>query len=150
MTTAIAKLKIVSDAFRHTKPIPSKYTCQDDGVSPPFSISELPENTKSLAIIVEDPDAPNGTFDHWVVWNIKPTRQIPENILDGTKGKNSNQLLGYTGPFPPSGKHRYFFKISALDELLGLAGGADKKALLHAMHDHIIAAGEIQGTYAKK
>jgi Raf kinase inhibitor-like YbhB/YbcL family protein len=150
MTTAIAKLKIESDAFSYNKPIPSKYTCQGDGVNPELTINDLPENTKSLAIIVEDPDAPNGTFDHWVVWNIRPTQQISENMREGTQGKNGREQLGYTGPCPPSGRHRYFFKIYALDDFLSLAGGANKKALLFAIHEHIIAAGEIMGTYEKK
>jgi hypothetical protein len=150
MTTAISKLKIESNAFSYNKSIPSKYTCEGESINPELTINELPENTKSLAIIVEDPDAPNGTFDHWVVWNIKPAKQISENMHEGTQGKNGKQQLGYTGPCPPSGKHRYFFKIYALDDFLSLAGGADKKALLHAMHDHIIAAGEIMGTCEKK
>jgi hypothetical protein len=150
MTTAISKLKIESDAFGNTRSIPSKYTCDGESVNPALSINELPENTRSLAIIVEDPDAPKGVFDHWVVWNIRPTQHIPENMHEGTQGKNGKEQLGYTGPCPPSGKHRYFFKIYALDNFLDLPGGADKKTLLHSMHDHIIAAGEIMGTYEKK
>jgi Raf kinase inhibitor-like YbhB/YbcL family protein len=150
MTTAISKLKIESDAFSYNKPIPSKYTCEGESVNPELTINELPENTRSLAIIVEDPDAPKGTFDHWVVWNIRPAQQIPENMGEGTQGKNGKEQLGYTGPCPPSGRHRYFFKIYALDDFLNLPGGADKKSLLGAMHNHIIAAGEIMGTYEKK
>jgi Raf kinase inhibitor-like YbhB/YbcL family protein len=151
MITEISTLHIESPVFVNNGYMPSKYTCEGESISPPLIIHELPENTKTLAIIAEDPDAPNGTFDHWVVWNIKPKHEIPENMKnEGVQGKNGKQKTGYHPPCPPSGVHRYFFKIYALDSFLKLTEGADKKSLLDAMHGHILAGGEIMGLYILK
>jgi Raf kinase inhibitor-like YbhB/YbcL family protein len=99
---------------------------------------------------MEDPDAPNGTFDHWIAWNIAPEKKIQENRALGTGGKNSFGKTGYGGPCPPSGTHRYYFKIYALNTSIDLLAGSDKKALLQAMEGHIMASGELMGKYARQ
>lgn len=151
MTTIADKatLKITSPDFEHKGPIPEKYTCEGSNVSPPLSIGELPKETKSMVLIVEDPDAPGGVFDHWVVWNIKPTAAIRESITPGVVGKNSKGENKYMGPCPPSGTHRYFFKVFALNALLDLDKDADKKVVEDALHDHLLAYGELMGLYKK-
>ena len=143
-------LKIRSVAFSHGGYIPPKYTCEGENVNPPLEISDLPENTKSLALIVEDPDAPKGVYDHWIVWNIPPNEMILENSRPGISGKNSFGNTGYGGPCPPSGSHRYFFKAYALDRELNIEAGSDKKRLNEAMKDHILGSGELMGRYQKK
>ena len=102
-------------------------------MNPPLEISGFPESTKSLALIVEDPDAPRGVYDHWVVWNIPPNEAIGENSRPGISGKNSFGNTGYGGPCPPAGSHRYFFKVYALDRDLDIQAGSDKQALQNAM-----------------
>jgi Raf kinase inhibitor-like YbhB/YbcL family protein len=146
---AKATLKISSPEFTHEGYIPEKYTCEGENISPPITIRELPKGTTSLAMIMEDPDAPGGIFDHWVVWNIRPTEVIKENSLPGITAKNSRGEYRYTGPCPPSGTHRYFFKVYALDTLLDLDDDADKKIVEQALHDHVIAYGELMGLYQK-
>jgi len=147
--TIAKKLTVESPAFQNNADIPKKYTCDGEGINPPISIIEFPEKTKSFAIIVEDPDAPSGTFDHWLVWNIEPGHDIPENFKEGVGGNNSRHKIGYMGPCPPSGKHRYYFKIYALDITLDLNEGADKKSLMREMDKHILAEGEIMGKYGR-
>jgi hypothetical protein len=140
-------LKIYSSAFEDGGMIPSKYTCDGADISPPLAWSGLPEGTKSIAIINDDPDAPMGTWVHWVIYNIPPTAQglaedikRVEKLPDGTlQGKNSWGRIGYGGPCPPGGTHRYFFKIYALDKMLNLKPGATKEELLTAMKGHILA-----------
>lgn len=151
MTTiaANATLKITSPEFEHKEHIPDKYTCEGNNVSPPLAIGEIPKGTLSLVLIVEDPDAPGGVFDHWVVWNIQPTEVIGEGTVPGKVARNSKGENKYTGPCPPSGTHRYFFKIFALDTLLDLGDDADKKAVEKALRDHVLAHGEIIGLYKK-
>ena len=144
------ELIISSTAFQNNGMIPSKYTCEGANINPPLKISGIPANAKSVAIIVDDPDAPKGTFDHWVTWNIKPAETIAENSAAGTAGKNGMGKDGYTGPCPPSGTHHYHFKVYALDQVLDLREGADKKALENVMKDHIVAYGELIGLYEKK
>ena len=144
------ELIISSTAFQNNGMIPSKYTCEGANINPPLKISGIPANAKSVAIIVDDPDAPKGTFDHWVTWNIKPAETIAENSAAGTAGKNGMGKDGYTGPCPPSGTHHYHFKVYALDQVLDLREGADKKALEDVMKDHIVAYGELIGLYEKK
>ncbi len=151
-------LKIFSSAFENGGMIPSKYTCDGEDISPPISWSGLPEGTKSIAIINDDPDAPMGTWVHWVIYNIPHTAKgLPENIKrieklpDGTlQGKNSGGRIGYGGPCPPSGTHRYFFKIYALDKVLDLKPGATKETLLSAMKGHILAESQFYGKYSRK
>lgn len=142
-------MKITSPAFENNAPIPAKYTCQGEDISPPLAIADLPENTASLALIVDDPDAPMGIWDHWIVWNIPPTSKIEENSAPGTQGKNGWGRNDYGGPCPPSGTHRYFFKLYALDTELNLKKGATKAELEAAMEGHILQRAEAIGLYEK-
>jgi Raf kinase inhibitor-like YbhB/YbcL family protein len=150
MATLVKDLEVRSTVFSHKGHIPPKYTCEGDDINPPLEISEIPEDAKTLALIVEDPDAPNGVFDHWIAWNISPNEGIAERMNPGISGTNSFGKTGYGGPCPPSGVHRYFFKVFALDTELDIPAGSDKKTLLGAMENHIIAQGEIMGLYQKK
>jgi Raf kinase inhibitor-like YbhB/YbcL family protein len=151
MTTIAAKatLTISSPEFEHEGYIPMKFSCEGKNMNPPLNIRGIPKETISLALIVEDPDAPNGIFDHWIVWNIHPTETISEDSLPGITAKNSKGEYRYTGPCPPSGVHRYFFKVYALDTLLDLDDDADKKMVEQALHSHILAYGELMGLYRK-
>jgi Raf kinase inhibitor-like YbhB/YbcL family protein len=142
-------LHVVSTAFSQDGHIPKKYACEGEDVNPPLQISNLPPKTKTLAVIVEDPDAPKGIFDHWVVWNIVPSEPIAENSVPGTNGVNSFGSEGYRGPCPPSGSHRYFFKVYALDNSLDLPAGSSKKDLLQAMKGHVLGIGELMAHYQK-
>lgn len=142
-------LMISSPAFEHEGLIPAQYTCEGAGINPPLSIGGIPDDAKTLALIMEDPDAPGRVFDHWLVWNIPPTEAIPENSVPGLEGTNSRGLIGYTGPCPPSGTHRYFFKVFAVDTLLELAKGADKTKLNYVLQRHVIGYGELIGLYRK-
>lgn len=144
-------MKIASSAFENQQKIPLKYTCLEDGINPPLEFSDVPKNAKSLALIMDDPDAPMGTFVHWVVFDIPAvTTGIAENSKPaGTEGKNGAGETGYFGPCPPSGTHRYFFKLYALDSLLGLDTHADKKAIENAMEGHIVAQAELIGVFSK-
>jgi Raf kinase inhibitor-like YbhB/YbcL family protein len=143
-------LRVRSVAFSHGGHIPPRYTCEGENINPPLEISGLPERTKTLALVVEDPDAPKGTYDHWVTWNIPPNETIAENSKPGVTGRNSFGNTGYGGPCPPSGSHRYFFKVYALDTELNLAAGADKRTLEQAMKDHVLATGELMAHYQKR
>ncbi|GAB6192497.1 YbhB/YbcL family Raf kinase inhibitor-like protein [Desulfocastanea catecholica] len=145
-------LSISSKAFKHGEAIPVRYSCDGSDISPPLQIGALPPNTGSLALIMDDPDAPVGTWVHWVVWNI-PTeaRDIHENALPAgaMQGRNSWKRNTYGGPCPPSGKHRYFFKIYALDSVVNLGQATTKEDLERAMQGHILAKGELMGTYSR-
>jgi len=143
------KLEITSTAFEDGGEIPSKYTCDGQDINPPLSVKNIPAGTKTLAIIVEDPDAPRGTFDHWVAWNIPPESTIQEESTIGISGKNGGGKMGYYGPCPPSGSHRYFFHVFALDTALDLKEGSGKKTLQDAMKDHILASGTLMGRYQR-
>jgi len=143
-------LIIISPAFENKKPIPRKYTCDGDDVNPTLNISGVPEATKSLVLIVDDPDAPMGTWDHWIVWNIPPTNKIEENTVPGVEGLNDSRKHSYSGPCPPSGTHRYFFKVYALDTKLNLAPNSRKKDIEKAMKGHILAQGELVGLYSRR
>lgn len=147
---AIATLIIMSSAFKHNDFIPGKYTCEGRNVNPPLSINNLPKETKSLVIIMDDPDAPVGTWVHWVAWNIPPVKIIKENTVPGIEGLNDFQLHTYRGPCPPSGTHRYFFKVYALNETLELPTTSRKRDVEKAMKEHIIAYGEIIGLSKKR
>lgn len=144
------ELKISSPAFQNEGEIPSKYTCDGDGINPQLHIENIPEGTNTLALIVEDPDAPNGVFDHWLVWNIRPVSKINEHSLPGTSGDNSAGKSGYHPPCPPSGSHRYIFKVYALDTTLDLLAGSKKHDLQVAMEGHVIAEGSLTGRYQRK
>lgn len=137
-------------AFLHKGFIPLKYTCDGDNVNPPLSIEKIPPGTKSLTLILYDPDAPYGSFDHWLVWNISPSEIIKENSVPGIVGKNSTGNNNYMGPCPPTdATHSYFFKVYALDTMLDVQTGSDKKTLKEAMKGHVLATGEIMGFYKK-
>jgi Raf kinase inhibitor-like YbhB/YbcL family protein len=144
------QLKISSTAFLDEGMIPEKYTCDGNNINPPLDIENIPEESVCLAMIVDDPDAPIGTWVHWVVWNIPVTHHVKENVIHGMEGKNDFQQVHYGGPCPPSGTHRYFFKVYALDTLLDLPAGSGKLALEKAMSSHIIAFGELIGLYQRK
>ncbi len=143
------ELGISSTAFQAKGKIPSRYTCEGEDINPPLDIENIPPKAKSLAVIMEDPDAPGGTWTHWVVWNIPITHHIKENEVPGEQGMNDFRRLGYGGPCPPSGNHRYFFKVYALDDLLQLPEGACKRDLEEGLRYHIIAYGELVGNYKK-
>ena len=140
---------ITSTEFGHKGHIPPKYTCEGDNVNPPLLFRNIPERTRSLALIVEDPDARTGVFDHWVCWNIFPNEAIAERSNPGINGTNSFGKIGYGGPCPPSGEHRYYFKVFALDAELPLPTGANKQELLVAMNGHELATAELMGRYRK-
>jgi len=151
-------LKVTSTAFTDGGMIPSKYTADGEDISPPLAWEGLPEGTQSVAIINDDPDAPMGTWVHWLVWNIPPEKtSLPEDVRpykqspDGIRqGTTDFGRIGYGGPAPPSGTHRYFFKIYALDTKLDLPPGAVKQELEDAMKGHILAEGQLIGKYSRK
>jgi hypothetical protein len=150
-------LSLSSPAFASGQPIPTQYSCKGKGISPPLAWSGAPTGTRSFALIVDDPDAPAGTFVHWVIYNIPASSNgLPESVSGAAtlpsgnlEGSNSMRRTGYSAPCPPSGTHRYFFKLYALDAVLSLASGANKEALLKAMQGHIVAQGELMGTVSK-
>ena len=144
-----AQLKITSTAFSEGGRIPMKYTCDGDNVNPPLTIEGIPANTKSLVLLVDDPDAPGGTWDHWVVWNIPPLTEILENSVPGVQGMNDSKRQRYSGPCPPPGTHRYFFKVYALDTMLNLNSSSTKQVVEGAMKGHILAKGELMGRYSR-
>ena len=144
------KMKITSPEFKHNESIPKRFTCEGQDISPALIIEGIPEGTKTLALIVDDPDAPMGTWVHWVVYDIPPVSKIDEDsIPGGRQGRNDFRRQDYGGPCPPSGTHRYFFKIYALDDTLGLPAGVDKKTLEKHMQGHILDNAELIGLYKK-
>jgi len=148
----MASFTLTSPAFAAGKPIPPRFTADGADVSPPLTIGDPPPGTASFALIMDDPDAPMGTWVHWVVWNIPAaTREIPEGRLPSgaVEGRNSWHRTGYGGPAPPSGTHRYFFKLYALDITLDLPAATGKAELLRAMEGHVLAKAELMGTYSR-
>ena len=148
--TNLSNMKISSTAFENEGMIPEKYTCYGVNVNPPLKFEEIPEGTKSLALIVDDPDAPVGLWVHWLVWNIDPkTSEIQENSVPNgaTQGTTSFGTVGYGGPCPPSGTHRYLFKIFALNTEIDLDSAGDKAALESRMEEHIIDKAMYMGKY---
>ena len=145
--------ELTSSAFKHQAAIPQKYTCDGQDISPPLGWSNVPAGVQSFALIVDDPDAPVGVWDHWLLFNLPAeTQALPEQaaVPAGSQpGKNSWGKLNYGGPCPPGGTHRYFFKLYALDTTLSLKAGATKKQLLQAMQGHILAQAELIGTYSR-
>jgi len=149
----MSTLKISSPAFKHNSHIPPKYTCDGVDVNPPLSIENVHSGAKSLALIVDDPDAPMGTWVHWVIWNISPdTKEIKEHTVpsEASEGVNDFRRRNYGGPCPPSGTHRYFFKLYALDNTLTLNANTTKAELERAMKGHILDQSEIVGIYSRK
>ena len=143
-------MEITSPQFQNNQSIPSKFTCEGEDINPALVIDDIPEGTKSLALIVDDPDAPMGTWVHWVVFDIPVTSKIEENSVPGKKGINTAGGSNYHGPCPPSGTHRYFFKIYALDMVLNLEEGISKAQLEKAMASHILDKAELIGLYRRR
>ena len=151
------EIKLTSSAFKEGEAIPRQYTCDGIDISPPLEWTGVPKSAKTIALIADDPDAPSGTFVHWVLYNL-PAENIGlvENVPatdnvkgGGLQGKNGFEKIGYGGPCPPSGTHRYFFKIYALDNELPLKAGATKAEVEKAMQGHIVAQGQLMGTYSR-
>jgi len=143
-------MRITSPDFENNQFIPKKFTCQGEDVNPSLIIEGIPKETKSLALIMDDPDAPMGTWVHWVVFDIPVINRIEENSIPGKQGRNNFGRENYGGPCPPSGTHRYFFKVYALDTVLNLAEGISKGALEKAMQGHILDKAELIGLYKKQ
>src|SRR5262245_23802739 len=147
-------MKLTSTAFENGKPIPRKFTGDGDDVSPPLKWADPPGGTKSFALICDDPDAPRGTWVHWVLFNLPPEfRELPEGAspAGAIDGVNDFGNLGYGGPAPPKGKpHRYFFRLFALDTTIEFRAGATKEQVLAACKGHILAEGELMGTYQRQ
>lgn len=150
-------MELTSPAFEENGMIPVKYTCDGPDVSPPLKWGATPSGTESLALICDDPDAPAGTWVHWVYYDIPATTEgLPENVMPdehpapgGTHGTNDFRRIGYGGPCPPSGIHRYYFKLYALDIMINLSPGTAKKELLKAMENHIIGRAQLVGRYRR-
>lgn len=152
-------IELKSDAFISGQSIPAKYTCTGRNISPPITWSDPPAGTQSFTLIMDDPDAPGGTWVHWVLYNIPDSaRSMPEDLPVTGKniepnaiytGKNSWGNIGYGGPCPPNGTHRYYFKLYALDILISLLPGTTKAELLREMDGHILAQAELMGTFSK-
>ena len=143
-------MKISSPDFKHNGLMPKKFTCQGDDVNPKLVIEEMPQGAKNLALIVDDPDAPMGTWIHWIVFNIPVIAEIKEDSAPGERAMNDFGKKDYGGPCPPSGTHRYFFKIYALDTELSAATIRDKVSLERAMQGHILDKAELIGLYKKQ
>ncbi len=143
-------VKVSSPEFNHEELIPQKYTCEGAGINPPLQIDNLPDGTKSLALILEDPDTDHGMFVHWVAWNIEPGKKIKENSPPGTEGFNGHGQSGYLPPCPPDGSHRYYFRAYALDAMLQLPQTTGKDALLAALKPHLLGEGFLMARYAKQ
>lgn len=151
-------MEIRSSAFFIGGSIPIQYTCDGENLSPPLQWESPPDGTRSFALIVEDPDAPNGTFTHWVLYNLPAeSRELPEGLRDQStlpvgamQGKNSFNQIGFGGPCPPDGTHRYFFKLFAIDQLLELPEGVTKEELLKAIEGHVLDKAEVMGRYTRQ
>jgi Raf kinase inhibitor-like YbhB/YbcL family protein len=150
-------IKLISTAFQEGGTIPEKFACDGEDLSPPLNWEGVPDDTKSLALILDDPDAPAGTWVHWVVYNLPPTIEglsegvIPEREIKGGgfQGMNDFRKIGYGGPCPPEGEHRYFFKLYALDTLFPFAAGVTKAQLMIAMEGHVIEETHLMGRYRR-
>lgn len=149
--------ELTSTGFSEGERIPKRYTCDGDDISPPLSWSGMPDDTVSLVLIMDDPDASVGTWDHWIVFNIPPTSsgfsedypsvsELPEGARHGI---NSWQRIGFGGPCPPGGMHRYYFKLYALDCRLDLEAGSPSSAVVRAMEGHVISQTHLMGTYSR-
>jgi Raf kinase inhibitor-like YbhB/YbcL family protein len=146
-------MKLNTTAFTEGGPIPKKYARDGSNVNPPLHLEDIPDRAKSLALIVDDPDAPSGTFNHWLLYNLDPkTRDIKENSVPviATQGRNDYGETEYGGPQPPSGEHRYFFKAFALDTVLDVPRGAKRPDLEKAMQGHVLDEATLMGRFAKQ
>jgi Raf kinase inhibitor-like YbhB/YbcL family protein len=142
-------LEVTSEAFNDRTYIPIKYTCDGENINPPLSVENIPEEAKCLVLIVDDPDAPSGTWVHWLVWNIPPSGKIKEKSVPGIEGTNDFKKQNYSGPCPASGTHRYFFKVYALDNFIEIKGSITKGELEQVMSTHVIGFGKIIGFYKR-
>ncbi|MBS3112945.1 YbhB/YbcL family Raf kinase inhibitor-like protein [Candidatus Woesearchaeota archaeon] len=144
-------MKLTSPDFKNNQKIPEKFTCKGNNFNPGLEIENIPVKAKSLVLIMDDPDAPRGTWVHWIVWNIPITEKIYENSVPGgsMQGTNSANQTNYIGPCPPSGTHRYFFKLYALDTTLNLPKTSTKAGLEQAMQPHVIEKAELIGLFSK-
>lgn len=147
--------ELKSPKFEHGSKIPEPYTCDGNNVSPPLFWRDIPSGTKSYVLIMEDPDAPRGTWDHWILFNIPAEiNELGENTQElppGTQqAKNSWDKLGYGGPCPPDREHRYFFKLYALDKALSLSSGSSKAEVEKAMQGHVLGTAELMSKYERK
>jgi Raf kinase inhibitor-like YbhB/YbcL family protein len=152
IATGTHTLVVRSASFDRMEFIPAKYTCQGENTNPFINWSNIPDHTVSMVLIMDDANArtaDGGSFTHWIMWNIDPDQAIDENSHPGVQGKNSKGDIGYMGPCPPTGKHHYHFKVFALDKMLDLPEGSDRKSLEDAMYGHILTWGEIVGIYQK-
>ena len=138
----------VTSVFQHNGIIPIKYTCDGEDVNPPFKFRNIPKSAKSLALIMEDPDAVN-VWTHWLVWNIPPNSSLEEDNVPGVEGLNDFKRQGYGGPCPAKGQHRYFYKIYALDKMLDIPPASIRSKLESAMENHILSKGILIGRYAR-
>lgn len=154
-------MKLVSSAFEHNSDIPAKYTCDGENVNPEIAVFNVPDRTVSFALIMDDPDSPSGNFLHWIIWNIPfngssaggsdkivliKENEVPKGAVQGT---NDFGKIGYGGPCPGSGKHRYFLRLYALDTLLDMQEGGSRRELEKALQDHILAQAELVGLYKR-
>ncbi|MEN6357997.1 MAG: YbhB/YbcL family Raf kinase inhibitor-like protein [Armatimonadota bacterium] len=152
----IMTIQVTSAAFKEGESIPSKYTCKGSNISPPLVWTNIPSAAKTIALIADDPDAPMGTWVHWVLYNLPGNiNELPEAVPNeqhlqngASQGVNSSGKVGYQGPCPPSGTHRYYFKVYALDTQLKLSDGTTKSQLLEAMKGHILAEGRLMGRFS--
>ncbi len=151
MSTIIqSTLTLTSPVFEDGRLIPEEYTCEGRNINPPLYISNLPDKTVSMALIMEDPDAPGGGLVHWVMYNIPPATVIKADDAPGVQAANGKGDSHYTGPCPPTGVHHYHFKIYALDVKLDLIQNADKAKVLEKMNGHVLASAELIGLYRKE
>jgi hypothetical protein len=144
-------MKLTSPAFGDGEAIPVRFTCDGADVSPALDIAGIPEGTACLALVMDDPDAPMGTWDHWVAYDIPVVTTIPEGVKAlGTAGRNSWRKIGYGGPCPPFGEHRYFFRVYALRAPLGLPPGASKRQVLEGVEGRVLAEASLMGRYSRR
>jgi Raf kinase inhibitor-like YbhB/YbcL family protein len=148
----MAEFTLASNAFENAQAIPERYTCDGDDVSPPLGWTSVPEGTRALALVVDDPDAPSGVFTHWVAWDLDPAADgLDEGQPAPSEGRSDFGTTGYRGPCPPAGhgRHRYVFRLFALDTEVGLAPGASKADLEQAIAGHVLTTAELVGTYER-
>lgn len=141
-------MQLISPAFKNHEELPVEFTCDGAGLHPPLEFSDAPSETQSLVLIMEDPDAPNGTFDHWIVFNL-PAQTKNLTNSPGLSGRNSAGRTGYVGACPPSGQHRYIFHLYALDIILDLKAGASRQEIEQVMSGHVLDQAELQSSYRR-
>jgi Raf kinase inhibitor-like YbhB/YbcL family protein len=149
LSKELKTLEVTSEAFNDRTYIPTKYTCDGENVNPPISVHNIPQQTKSLVLVVDDPDAFTGKWVHWIIWNIPPTGKIKERSVPGIEGLNDFGKHNYSGPCPPSGTHKYFFKVYALNNFIDLKQSVTLVELEIAMNPYILGFGELIGLYKR-